>query len=232
MKYQMINDAESKSLKPHFRWLGTPILILSLPLLACYPVHAQGPQLEQVLIAEPLSDIASDAREKGDPSRGAVIFHSPGTGCAKCHSTAEETGFGPNLSIWKRKVDDNHLVESVLKPSAQIQPEFQNLRVLTTDGRTILGIEADRTVQTLKLQTGPGNAALVKIPLEDIEAEKKGEVSVMPAGQVNALRRRQEFLDLISYLIAIRGWRASSCRSTATFRGRFETEDSGIRIQH
>ena len=200
----MINAAKSQSHESVQRWLGTPIFMLSLSLLACHHVNAQGPQLEQVLLAEPISDIASDAREKGNPSRGAVIFHSPGTGCAKCHSTAEETGFGPNLSLWKRKVDDNHLVESVLQPSAKIQPEFQNLRVLTTDGRTIIGIEADRTGETLKLQTGPGNAALVKVPLEDIEAEKKGEVSVMPAGQVNALRRRQEFLDLISYLIAIR----------------------------
>ena len=169
----MTNEAESKSLKPHFHWLSAPIVILSLLLLTCDPVHAQGPQLERVLLAEPISDIASDAPRKGRSLTGAVIFHSPGTGCAKCHSTADETGFGPNLSIWKRKTDDNHLVEAVLKPSAQIQPEYQTLRVLTTDGRTVIGIEVDRTDEVLTLQTGPGNAAVVKVPIEGIEAEKK-----------------------------------------------------------
>ena len=200
----MINEPKSKSSKRNFHGIAAPILIPSLLLLSCHSVHGQGPQLERVLLEEPIADIASDAREKGDPSRGAVIFHSPGTGCAKCHATANETGFGPNLSIWKRKADDNHLVESVLKPSAQIQPEFQTLRVLTTDGRTVVGIEVDRTDKVLTLQTGPGKTAVVKLPTEEIEAEKKGEVSVMPSGQVNALRQRQEFLDLISYLIAIR----------------------------
>ena len=160
--------------------------------------------MEQALLAEPLADIAADAREKGNPTRGAIIFHSPGTGCAKCHSTIDESGFGPNLSIWKRKVDDEHLVRSVLKPSAHIEPEYQNLRILTGDGRTLIGLELERTNENLVLQTGPGEAATVNIAIDDIEAEKKGEVSVMPSGQVNALRQRQEFLDLVSYLIAIR----------------------------
>ena len=112
--------------------------------------------------------------------------------------------FGPNLSIWKRQVNDQHLVASVLKPSAEIQPEFRNIRLLTADGRTLIGLELKRTDDHLMLQTGPGTTATVTIALDDIEAEKTGEVSVMPAGQVNGLRQRQEFLDLISYLIAIR----------------------------
>ena len=160
--------------------------------------------MEKALLAEPLADIAADAREKGNPTRGAIIFHSPGTGCAKCHSTIDKTGFGPNLSVWKRKVDDEHLVRSVLKPSAHIEPEYQNIQVLTADGRTFVGIELKRTNENLALQTGPGEAATVDILIDDIEAEKKGEVSVMPSGQVNSLRQRQEFLDLVSYLIAIR----------------------------
>ena len=62
----------------------------------------------------------------------------------------------------------------------------------------------ERTNTRLTLQTGPGEGTRVSIALDDIEAEKIGEVSIMPAGQVNALRQRQEFLDLASYLIALR----------------------------
>ena len=200
----MIKTHLIKSLAAGLRLFPFCMLMLSLSLSNGDQVNAQGQQLEKKLLGEPLADLAADAREKGDPRRGAVIFHSPGTGCAKCHSTTDDTGFGPNLSIWKRQVNDQHLVASVLKPSAEIQPEFRNIRLLTADGRTLIGLELKRTDDQLMLQTGPGTTATVTIALDDIEAEKTGEVSVMPAGQVNALRQRQEFLDLISYLIAIR----------------------------
>ena len=71
--------------------------------------QAQCQQLERDLLSEPLADLAADAREKGDPARGAVIFHSPRIGCIKCHSNTDLSGFGPNLTHWKRKVDDEHL---------------------------------------------------------------------------------------------------------------------------
>lgn len=193
-----------KTLTLPFELLIPVLLALGLCLAHCQPADAQGQQMEKALMAEPLADIAADAREKGDPSRGAIVFHSPRTGCAKCHSTTDTTGFGPNLSVWQRKVDDQHLVRSVLNPSAHIEPKYQNIRVLTADGHTLVGLELERTNDKLTLQTGPGSAATVTIATADIEAEKKGEVSVMPAGQVNALRQRQDFLDLVSYLIAIR----------------------------
>ena len=199
-------------IKTHpIKLLTLPCELLILVLLACglclafcKPASAQGQIMEKALLAEPLSDIAADAREKGNPTQGAIIFHSPGTGCAKCHSATNETSFGPNLSIWNRKVDDEHLVRSVLKPSDHVEPEYQNIRILTADGRTFVGLERERNNKKLVLQTGPGEAATVNIAVDDIEVEKKSEVSVMPSGQVNALRQRQEFLDLVSYLIAIR----------------------------
>ncbi|MGI9474387.1 MAG: DUF6797 domain-containing protein [Rubripirellula sp.] len=180
------------------------ILTGTLLLISCAVASAQGPELERSLLNEPVSDLAADAREKGDAKRGALLFHSPGIGCAKCHANQLEDGFGPNLSLWRRKVDDYHIVDSVLRPSAHIQPEYRNLRVLTSDGRTFIGIQSERTDRELILKTGPGPTQATRIAINDIEAEKLGEVSLMPSGQVNALRRRQEFLDLIAYLIAIR----------------------------
>lgn len=167
--------------------------------------RAQGTALETQLLGESMTDIAADAREKGDSSRGAFLFHSPGLGCAKCHvADATEKSFGPDLSLWKRSVSDVHLVESVLRPSAKIEPQYQSLTILTGDGRTISGIALKRDQTELTIQSGVANSDVLRISLDDIDLEKTSEVSVMPAGQVNALRRRQEFLDLISYLMAIR----------------------------
>ena len=92
----------------------------------------------------------------------------------------------------------------MLQPSKKIDPQYQSLMVVTSDGRTLAGVQRARDQQELTIQTGVGTTDIVSISLDDIEIEKQTEVSVMPAGQVNALRRRQEFLDLISYLIAIR----------------------------
>ena len=151
----MIKTYLIKSLTLPCELLIPVLLACGLCLALCQSADAQGQVMEKALLAEPLADIAADAREKGNPTRGAIIFHSPGTGCAKCHSTIDKTGFGPNLSVWKRKVDDEHLVRSVLKPSAHIEPEYQNIQVLTADGRTFVGIELKRTNENLVLQTGP-----------------------------------------------------------------------------
>ncbi len=179
--------------------------LITAPLICVATANAQGPSLEQQLLSEPVQDLAADAREKGDATRGAFLFHSPGLGCVKCHGTSpSETSFGPDLASWKKTVDDNHLAESVLQPSKKIDPQYQSLMVVTSDGRTLAGVQRARDQKSLTIQTGVGKTDIVSISLDDIEFEKQTEVSVMPAGQVNALRRRQEFLDLISYLIAIR----------------------------
>ena len=103
----MIKTYLIKSLTLPCELLIPVLLACGLSLALCQSVDAQGQVMEKTLLSEPLADIAADAREKGNPTRGAIIFHSPGTGCAKCHSTIDKTGFGPNLSVWKRKVDDD-----------------------------------------------------------------------------------------------------------------------------
>jgi putative heme-binding domain-containing protein len=179
--------------------------LVFVQLLCTETAKAQGPALEQQLLSEPVQDLAADAREKGDATRGAFLFHSPGLGCVKCHGTnPRETSFGPDLSSWKKDVDDNHLVESVLRPSEKIDPQYQSLMIVTNDGRTLTGVPRERDQHKLTMQTGIGKTDIISISLDDIEIEKRTEVSVMPVGQVNALRRRQQFLDLVSYLIAIR----------------------------
>ncbi len=183
------------------------IACLTLVMLIAFHgnAFAQSISLEQRLLAEPVKDLAADAREKGDATRGALLFHSPGLGCAKCHDQRQTpAGLGPDLAKWQQSVDDGHLVESVLQPSRKIEPAYRSLLIVTGDGQTLTGIPQQRDGQTLRLRTGPGDADIISIALDDIEGEKAADVSVMPSGQVNALRRRQEFLDLIAYLIALR----------------------------
>jgi putative heme-binding domain-containing protein len=167
------------------------------------PAWAQSSSLEQTLLAEPGGDLAADARELGDASRGALLFHLPGMGCVRCHDGGPDS-LGPDLSSWSRRVDDLHLVESVLRPSARIEDRYRSRLIVTADGRTLAGIERARDSRSITLQTGVTRTELVSIELAEIELDQPSEVSIMPSGQVNALRRRQDFLDLVAYLIAIR----------------------------
>ena len=43
----------------------------------------------------------------------------------------------------------------------------------------------------------------MRLANEDIEANKTLATSIMPSGQVNVLQSRQDFLDLVGYLIEI-----------------------------
>ena len=166
---------------------------------------AQTATMEEKLLEEPAVVLAADAREKGDPVKGAITFYSPGIGCIQCHDpNGTNALIGPDLAIWKRTVDDEHLVLSVLKPSEHIEPDYLGLLVLMDDGQMVRGVEKSRDEDQLVLRIGAGPEDVVRVPMDEIELEKPSTVSLMPAGQVNGLRDRQEFLNLIAYLIAIR----------------------------
>src|SRR6056297_884783 len=163
------------------------LLVGYLPAVA-QPQSGGAQSLEAKLLAEPAIDLAADAREKGNAVRGAALFFSPQLGCAKCHVAPEgESSIGPALSIWQRSVDDRHLVESVLKPSAKIQKQYQTVQIVTVDGRTLAGVIHQRDGERVVLVTGIGPDASIVVPTDEIEAEKISDVSLMPTGQVNVL---------------------------------------------
>ena len=73
---------------------GTFILFL----FATSPLAAQT--LEERLREEPASRLAADAREQGDPQRGAILFHRPAMACSRCHDMtgANRHPTGPDYS--------------------------------------------------------------------------------------------------------------------------------------
>ncbi len=182
-----------------------PILAVCWVLAWSVPVVAQTTPLDQQLLNESLADLAADARELGDATRGANHFHSPGLGCAKCHSLdPAANSIGPSLTVWDPAMDDLHLIESVLQPHKVIAPQYQSVTIITEQGQVISGIQHQRTADAVKIRTGSAASDFVTVSIADIEAETQSSASVMPAGQINVLRRRQDFLDLTAYLIAIR----------------------------
>ena len=57
------------------------VLMLVVTSLAA----AQEP-LTEILLEEPLEDLARQAIKQGDPAKGAVLFHQALFQCSKCHA--------------------------------------------------------------------------------------------------------------------------------------------------
>ncbi len=185
--------------------LTSLICIVAITILGSHQSWAQTNSLAEQLLNEPVTDLAADAQQKGDAGHGAFLFFSPGVGCYKCHSTDPGLqSLGPNLAIWEQSVSNADLIDSVLRPSQKIAQRYQCVTIVTTDGRTVTGIEQARDDASVTIRSGVTAADLVTVDLKEIEQEKKSELSIMPAGQINLMRSRQEFLDLTAYLIAIR----------------------------
>jgi putative heme-binding domain-containing protein len=176
--------------------------------LLAVPAEGRTQTLEDTLAAEGTQALARQARERGDARRGAILFHQPQAACARCHEGDGGTGtppLGPDLARLDRKeTTDEALVESVLFPSRQIRQGFAPVTVATADGRTLTGLVAEEDATRLVLRDAAENGRRVALEKRAIEARAAGKTSLMPAGQVNQLGGRQDFLDLVRYLIEIR----------------------------
>ncbi len=161
--------------------------------------------LERRLLAESPTSLARSAREVGDPKRGAIIFFQPYMACSKCHRyEGKESRLGPDLSSPEAILSDEDIVDAVLRPSKSIKTGFETMIVETIDGVVRQGTLVDGNEREVVMLDAGRDFEPVRILRAEIENLATGKVSMMPAGQVNVLSSRQQFLDLIRYLIEIR----------------------------
>ena len=162
-------------------------------------------RLEQELLYTSADKLADQVVKSGDPSKGAILFHSPTLGCFQCHRVNDEQQnvIGPNLALWDKQPTTIEIIDSILKPSAKIDSKYASTRVLTVDGQVFNGVVSQRNSDHLQLRFGPKPDDQVTIAIDDIEREAKSEVSLMPTGLVQQLTDRAEFLDLVAYVQAI-----------------------------
>ena len=140
--------------------------------------------------------------DKADVARGKRLFYE--AKCARCHRHGREgTPIGPELTYVSRRFRRADLLQSIIDPADVIAPEYQSVRVVTTDGRVLTGRLApggDYRSPSLRLATD------VERPLETTEILKTDIVetqaipqSWMPSGLLD-VRTPQEIADLVSFL--------------------------------
>ncbi|HRE99921.1 MAG TPA: c-type cytochrome [Pirellulaceae bacterium] len=201
-------------LSPRRLW---PTTILSLALLLSHVSLGSAQTLDVQLKREGAAAIALAARNEGDPTRGAILFHQPQVGCARCHevgnplASSTTTPIGPSLVALPADVDDTHLVESILEPSRAIRKGFETITIETDDGRTVVGLPVESNEAGVVLRH-PTEGSLIEIERAAIVAEVPDARSAMPEGLAATLGDRRAMLDLVAYLSEIRRGGAERAR--------------------
>jgi len=135
---------------------------------------------------------------QGDADRGKQLFNDPKKAlCGSCHLLTGMEKSGPNLDGIADKYPFEQLTRQVLYPSEFIAHGFEQINILTTDGKLFAGrMERSNQIE-LKLVDAQGKINSIK--RETIESMKELPTSFMPADLHKTLTKA-EFADLMAYL--------------------------------
>ena len=121
-----------------------------------------------------------------------------------CHVKGERgDGLGPDLATLGKTSQGPDLVEAILEPSKTIRKGYETVTVVTKDGKTSTGRLIEERPDALVLREAAPEGKSITIARAEIEERNDKGPSLMPAGLVNQLGSRQDFLDLVRYLIEI-----------------------------
>lgn len=135
----------------------------------------------------------------GDAARGKLIFFSDGSRCKVCHDARDKTkSIGTTLVEMNTKYKQPaEMLQHVLKPSLKIDEPLAAYLVLTTNGKVITGLVAEKTDAIVVLKTA--ERKLICIPTDEIDEMRKSQKSLMPDGILSDLTA-QEAADLLAYI--------------------------------
>lgn len=130
----------------------------------------------------------------GDAKRGQAVFRKVCAACHKMEGLGHE--IGPNLAAMRNRGAEAILV-NLLDPNREVNPQYLNYTVITSDGRTLSGMVAAETATSIQLRRAEDKTdTVLRI---DIEAMKSTGMSLMPEGLEKQIDK-QALADLLEYL--------------------------------
>jgi uncharacterized repeat protein (TIGR03806 family) len=161
------------------------------------PEHLRTQRLGESVRAEDILKLA------GDLERGRQLFHeSTVVQCRNCHRIdGKGNELGPDLSHIGKKHDRAKLLENILQPSLNIDPQYVTWLIETKSGNVVTGllVMKDETAVVLKDAQNKQH----RIPTDDVEGLFPQRQSLMP----NLLLRdftAQQVADLLSYMESLK----------------------------
>lgn len=134
------------------------------------------------------------------PAIGERLF-SEAT-CAQCHQVQGVGGaVGPALDgvFAKWKNDPAALLQEVLDPSHQIEPQYAVHIVVTNSGEVVTGIVQSQNAASVSILSDPEAAEPKVIPRSDIDEMIKTSTSLMPKALLDRYTK-DEIMELLAYL--------------------------------
>ena len=142
---------------------------------------------------------ASILAHKGDAKNGETLFFNKEMKCANCHKVGDKgVTLGPELTAISKTRTRPELLDSLLNPSARVEPQFAAYNVRTKDEKTYTGIVVKRDEKQLVLRDAENKE--VVIAGDNVESVRPSRLSLMPDGQMSGLTP-QEAADLLEYLV-------------------------------
>ncbi|MBL50063.1 MAG: hypothetical protein CMP28_14105 [Roseibacillus sp.] len=144
------------------------------------------------------------AAERGNPKKGAELFHSSQAGCFACHRVGGKEGgvIGPDLSAVGSGLLPDRIVTEVLWPRQQVKEGYALSRIITRNGQVQQGyIQASRDEGLVLLRDFTTNE-LHEISRSRI-ARQEDIGSLMPPTAQDFTEA--ELADLFAYLFSLNG---------------------------
>jgi cytochrome c oxidase cbb3-type subunit III len=146
---------------------------------------------------------AAGAEEKaaGDPKAGQAIYEGKG-GCASCHIVNGRGGLlGPDLTEIGLRRSLKFLRDSIVDPSAYINPEYRSATVVPRSGAKVRGVVLNEDDYSIQLRdTREELRSFLKSDLKEVQREKE---SLMPS--YKSVLSETEINDLVARLNSLRG---------------------------
>jgi putative heme-binding domain-containing protein len=131
--------------------------------------------------------------------QGKAMYAS--TLCASCHKMKGEGGnIGPDLTGAGQRYTLTDLMDNIIEPSKVISDQYGTDQLELKDGSTVVGrVIVEENGKTFVMTSALAPDALTTLDTAQIKSRKPFNVSMMPAGLINALNK-DELLDLVAYL--------------------------------
>lgn len=143
---------------------------------------------------------SSGGQPTGDVNAGKAIFFGKG-GCSQCHMIDGEGGFlAPDLTSYGYRRDAAAVLQAILEPDTQPQPDWRGAEVETRTGEKIDGVVRAEDNLHLVLQSEDGRFHFFE--RSNLAAVNYDAHSLMPADYATRLSAK-ELDDLVAYLEVI-----------------------------
>ena len=174
----------------------------------CAALLAELPSYAEVVEQRIVSLAAKYLSAKPNRTQGELVFRKL---CARCHRLANEgEQVGPELDgIGSRGI--GRLLEDILDPNRAIDAAYRATLIQTVSGQVINGLITGRVGQVVTIVDAVGQPR--RIPVAEIEEQRRLSVSAMPANVVESLQEPQLF-DLLAFLLSQKQSRSNSSETS------------------